>query len=252
MADPIYAFFDEYGEEGFSGKASEWFVLSAALQGAEDIENVRTCYADFKKRCHRDKGWHFHFIKSDHRARLAFVEAMRPAGYVFMSIAVHKPSITVTENFKRPYFLYFYAAKLLLERISWLCRKQDRRVDYAFFSSRRGLRSMKVRLYLARLRERGADLENSIYWPALDEMGIRVEQNKARVGLQLADLMASSIGHAIEPRHGITEPRYVLELKEHIYRYNGSRLGYGLKVFPRLTAEMRSEPRFAWLEQFGR
>jgi len=252
MSEPIYVFFDEYGEEGFSGKASEWFVLSAAIQGAEDVHTVRSCYADHKTRCHRGDDWYFHFVKCDHRARVAFINDMRPAGYVFMSAAVHKPSITRTDNFKRPYFLYFYTAKLLLERISWLCRNQDRHVAWAYFSSRRGLRSLNVRLYLRLLRRRAEELGNKIHWPAIEDMGITVEPNKEKIGLQLADLMASSVGHAIEPRHDITEPRYLLELKDHIYSYNGSRLSYGLKIFPRLTAELRAEPRFAWLDQFGR
>jgi len=253
MAEPLFAFFDEYGEEGFGGKASEWFVLSAALQAAEEAENVRACYKEFKGRCERQENWHFHFIKCEHRTRLAFIDTMRAAGYVFMSVAVHKASLNVTDNFKRPYYLYFYAAKLVLERITWLCRAQNRFVQAAFFSSRRGLNGDDVAAYLALLREKADGLENSIHWAALEKMAVTVEDNKERIGLQMADLKASSVGQAISLHpHDVSEPRYLLELKDHVYHRKGTRLSYGLKFFPSLTAEMRAEPRFKWLAEFER
>lgn len=253
MTDPLFAFFDEYGEEGFSGKASEWFVLSASLQAAEEVENVRECYAAFKAASAKDENWHFHFVRCEHRARLAFINAMRPAGYVFMSVAVHKSSLRRTDNFQRPYYLYFYAAKLLLERISWLCRAQDRRLAGMFFSTRRGLKLEGVRAYIELLRKKADGLGNSIHWPALRCTSINVEPNKARIGLQLADCMASSVGQAISLHpYNVTEPRYLLELKGHVYSRKSSRLSYGLKFFPGLTADMREEPRFQWLAEFER
>jgi hypothetical protein len=250
--DPVYAFFDEYGEEGFTDKASEWFVLSAALQYAVEHHTDRLCYAQFLDTWECNDNWHFHFVKCDHRKRLAFIEEMRFAGYTFMSVVVHKRSLSRTANFKRPYYLYFFAAKLLLERISWHCRATGRELSGAFFSNRRGLKADDVEVYINHLRRNDWGLSNSIYWPALECTEYFVEHPKKRIGLQLADLKASSVGHAIDPHHGITEPRYVLELKNHVYNRKGSRLSYGLKFFPRLTDEMRAEPRFAWLEEFER
>jgi hypothetical protein len=251
MTKPIFAFFDEYGEEGFSPKASEWFVLSASIQAAEDVGSVRACYAEFKSRCDRQDNWHFHFVNADHRMRLAFIDTMRPAGYVFMSAAVHKPSLSLTDNFKKPYYLYFYTAKLVLERISWMARAQGRHLDTAFFSTRRGLKKEEAESYLELLRRKDADFSNSIHWPALSKMSVAVEPNKQRIGLQLADCMASSVGQAISHHpFGVTEPRYLLELKDHIYNRKGTRLSYGLKFFPSLTDHMRAEGRFSWLSAF--
>lgn len=250
---PIYAFFDECGEEGFAGKASEWFILSASIQASEDLETVREHHASFRAAHRHPDDWHFHFVKSSHRHRLAFIRHMLPAGYVFMSVAVHKASITQTDNFKRPYYLYFYAAKLLLERISWLARAQGRHLHHLYFSSRRGLKREDVAAYLRLLRNKEAGLSNSIYWPALRGMGIDVLPNKEKIGLQMADLMASSVGQAISPHpYGVTEPRYVLELKSRIYDRKGSKLSYGLKFFPNLSQQMREEERFAWLPEFER
>lgn len=197
--------------------------------------------------------WHFHFVKADHRARLAFIDAMRPAKYRFVSVAVHKPSLKKTENFQKPYFLYFYAAKLLLERISWMMRSRGEFLDHMFFSTRRGLREKDAKTYLALLRDgHFRELSNAIKWDYIKPYGITAMPNKQKIGLQLADCMASSVGQAICPApYGITEARYLLHLKDHIYAHRGTRLSYGLKFFPTLSEELRAEERFAWLKEFG-
>ena len=250
--EPVYAFLDEFGEEGFSDKSSEWFVLAASLQRGVEYRMVHACYEAFKS-THRQPGWHFHFVKQDHRARIAFIEAMRPAQYRFVSVAVHKPSLTKTENFKKPYFLYFYAAKLLLERISWMMERDNERLEGFFLSSRRGLHRTAAKEYLATLRDgHFSELSNRVRWSYINSENVFVLPNKEKIGLQLADCMASSVGHAICPHpYGVTEPRYLLELKDHIYDFRGTRLSYGLKFFPRLSAELKAEPRFSWLDAFG-
>ena len=198
--------------------------------------------------------WHFHFVKADHRARLAFIKAMGPTQYRFLSVAVHKPNLKKTYNFSRLSFLYFYAAKLLLGRISWLCRQRRERLEGIYLSSRRGLREGNAKEYLRELREGYfSEFSNSIKWDFVNHEALYVVPNKTKIGFQLADLMASAVGHSICPTpYGITEPRYMFALRDHIYAHQASRLGYGLKFFPRLSDEMRAEPRFEWLEQFGR
>jgi hypothetical protein len=220
MREPLFVFVDECGEEGFSGKASEWFILSAAIQRGEQSQTVRTCYEQFRTDQGRGANWYFHFVKAEHRARLAFIRSMKEASYVFMSVAVHKPSLLKTHNFRRPYFLYFYAAKLLLERVSWWARTRNEYVAGLYFSSRRGLRRAAVMEYLRVLqRDNIRELSNSIYWPAIRRAIVFVKPNKEMIGLQMADCMASSVGQAISTHpYAVTEPRYLLELKDQIYK----------------------------------
>lgn len=253
MTKSIYLFLDESGEEGFAASSSEWFILSGAIQDAEDFKVVQQAYSTFKSACDRQDNWHFHFINAEHRMRLAFIKTMRDAGHVLVSVAVHKPSLRQTDNFKKPYYLYFYAAKLLLERVSWICRRQNRTIEGIIFSSRRGLKQENVESYFKLLKANASGLANSIYWPATENMEIRVMPNKALIGLQVADLKASSVWQAISHHpYEVTEPRYLIELKDQCYSYGGTKLSYGLKFFPKLSPEMRAEPRFKWLEEFDR
>lgn len=179
---------------------------------------------------------------------------MRPASYRFMSVAIRKADIKKTENFKKPYFLYFYAAKLLLERISWDAKARSEKLDGLFLSSRRGLKEDNAKQYLHRLRDGYfSEFNNRIYWDYVSLEHIKVLPNKEKIGLQLADCMASSLGHAICPEpYGVTESRYLLSLKDHIYKHRGTRLNYGIKFFPELTAEISVEERFAWLDEMKR
>lgn len=250
MADKLYAFLDECGDEGFSDRATEWFILSAALQDAERYAPVVLRHGAFCDEHRHPADWAFHFVNLKHRKRLAFIRHMAAEPYTFMSVAVHKPSITVTENFKKPYFLYFYAAKLLLERISWHCRTKGRKLDDIYFSSRRGLRKEEVTAYLRRLKRDEWGLKNSIHWQSFEGLGVMVEPNKSKIGLQMADAMASALGQAIEPRFGITEPRYALEMRHQVYKRGDTRLTYGLKFFPRLSDDLKAEERFSWLDDF--
>ena len=41
--EPVFAFFDEFGEEGFGRKASEYFVLAASVQRGIEFKTVRQC-----------------------------------------------------------------------------------------------------------------------------------------------------------------------------------------------------------------
>lgn len=252
MTEHLYAFLDECGEEGFSDRASEWFILSAALQDAERYTPVVMRHEEFRENHGYNDDWGFHFVKLSHRKRIAFIRHMADEPYTFMSVAIHKPSIGLTDSFKKPYYLYFYAAKLLLERVSWHCREKKRRLDHIYFSSRRGLREDHAKAYLRRLKRDEWGLSNSIHWPSFNDVGISVQPNKTKIGLQMADAMASSVGQALEPEFGVTESRYILEMKDQVFQRRGTRMSYGLKVFPRITAAMREEERFDWLEEFER
>lgn len=251
MTQDLYVFFDECGDEGLRAKSSEWFILSAAIQPGAHADLIRAAYSDYRTSHRKHDNWHFHFVNASHQERLTFISHMLPLPYLFMSVAIHKPSIERTDNFSLPYYMYFYAARLVIERASWYARDRGARIAGLHFSSRRGLTEDATRRYLKRLRdnhERG--LVNSIHWPALHRHFVKVLPNKELIGLQMADLMASSFGQAVALENWpVTEPRYLLALKERIYRNNGTRLRYGLKFFPRLTQELRDQERFAWVSE---
>jgi len=69
-----------------------------------------------------------------------------------------------------------------------------------------------------------------------------------RMGLQIADAIASSFFYAVEPsKHGFTEDRYVRMLKPIVYHHQGTYLGYGVKFWPKETdGFIRDEGRLEW------
>lgn len=264
------AYFDECGDEGFQFRephrkgSSEWFILGAVLHQRSDRAAIIRHHEAFRQRYRKDTNWHFHFAKAHHDERIGYVEHMCEMPHVCMSVAVHKPSLKNTEAFQWPYYLYFYTARLLLERVSWYVRDHGPKNDtedgraWLVFSSRRGLRKADVEEYLTRL-QRWSSLtsrlrllnQNSIHWPAIATEHVQVVENKTYTGLQMADAVASAVGRAFErSAFGHTEPRYVETLKPRLYKSRGSYFSYGIKIFPRLTDELSSEDRFSWAQKF--
>ena len=256
----LVAYLDESGEEGFQfttlpqKSSSEWFILSAVVHDLIDTQTIIDHYEKFKTQTGKNTDWHFHFNKQKHDTRVGFLEHMAKLPVSSLSVIVHKPSIEKPENFKRPYYLYFYAAKILFERLSWLARDRQSIVR-PILSGRRGLTLTDLNNYLAVLREpKTRDLEmrnHSIHWPSLNMEGAEILPNKKLRCLQLADGVASGVAKAIErSKYGHTEHRYAKILKPITLQTNGSYLGYGLKFFPRLSPDIRTRKELQWLSRF--
>ena len=74
----------------------------------------------------------------------------------------------------------------------------------------------------------------TIYWPALDPKGGKLDQPQRLEHLQLADVAASATFAGFDPDgFGNTEPRYLQELAPRLYRRPpGALTTYGLKMHP--------------------
>lgn len=107
---------------------------------------------------------HFRNLRHEQRvplARLIGAESLRT-----VNVLIHKPSIRTPEMFQeQKYSLYRYATRLLVERVSWLCRDHRRRDDGAdgrvelIFSNRSAMSYGDLCSYLVRLREDREGLE---------------------------------------------------------------------------------------------
>src|SRR6266496_2764834 len=117
-------YIDESGDEGFLfGKGSStWFVLSGVVtQKTTDLNTVKLVDTVRTTLGRKDQEpLHFRNLKHEHR--LPFLHQIAQADLKTVSVLIHKPSIRNVELFQQKYRLYFYAARLLLERISWYCR----------------------------------------------------------------------------------------------------------------------------------
>ncbi|MEQ8397894.1 DUF3800 domain-containing protein [Thalassobaculum sp.] len=254
------AYLDESGDEGFQfatppkRASSEWFVLSAIVHDVVHVQQIKDHYAEFKARHRKPDAWFFHLANTNHDARMGFLSHMVQLPVHAMTVLVHKPSLTKPDNFQRPYYLYFYAAKLLLERLSWFAAS-DGGVARMILSSRRGLTLSDFRQYMAILKSRTVANrllnQHSIKWAALDLVHSEVRANKDLRCLQLADGVASGVAKAVEwSEYGTTEDRYAQIIRPIIYKRSGTYRSYGLKFFPTVPDSLMLEPRMSWLSMF--
>ena len=240
------AYIDESGDEGWkfrtpggAGGSSRWFVLSAAVfcvdaepEAVKAIDRVRTIL----KRGPRAS---LHFRDLKHSQRVAFVRELARAPFRAISILVCKPELSHRAAFRVKDRLYFYAGKLLLERVSRLCRD---RLGIAsrplpgdgsaqlIFSDRRSTSHVNFQAYLTKLRAS----DTNIHWPVIDESLVAAHPHGSRKGLYFADAIASSFFYYVEENeYGFTEPRYANELQPVVYHGPDERyLGYGVKGYP--------------------
>ncbi len=251
------AYIDESGDEGFSFPgSSEWFVLSAVvLRRENELEAVKVLdgvKALLKKEPRRP----LHFRKLEHHQRVAYVTAIatQRARMRTISILVHKPSIADVETFTQKYLLYRYATRLLLERVSWLCRDHRREGDEGdgtvdvVFSNRRNMSYEDIRTYLDVLRARG---DTGIDWNVIRREQVHSLPHDQRRGLQIVDAVASSYWYALNPNaYGHTEDRYARILHPLAYAHRRKHAGYGTKFFPaEVEALIAAESRFAWVRE---
>lgn len=242
MACSFVAYIDESGDEGFTFRpdgsgSSRWFVISAlVVRKTNDLllvdagRRARTLLRFDPK-----KPIHFCKLKHEQRTPVARIVGELPVRTV--SVLIHKPSIQDPENFQQQaYSLYRYASRLLLERVSWLCRDShiagqgDGKVDL-IYSNRSAMSYDDLRDYLAQLHQNGGQ-DVRIDWNVVDQRMVRAVNHDQLAGLQLADVVASSIYQAVNPNlYGEVEERYLQLLQGTVYKHRGAHEGYGLKFW---------------------
>lgn len=249
-------YIDESGDEGFSfGKgSSEWFVLSAVVTRKEtDLETVKLI-DEVRSQLNKPDKKPLHFRDLKHEQRLPFIDKIANASLRIVSVLVHKPSLREPEIFQERYRLYFYSIRYLLERVSWLCfdkRKDDDGGDGSadiIFSNRSGMSYEEMRGYLALLEEQSKYKDVQIKWPVIRRDQITALTAGKKMGLQIADAVASSFYYAVQSsQHGFTEDRYARMLKPVIYQRKGMYAGHGIKFWPK---EVNAIERFEWMREY--
>ena len=244
MAASFTAYIDESGDEGFvflpgEKGSSRWLVLSAVVfRKAKDLEAVRVM-REVRTLLGKDPKKALHFREMKHEHRVPYVRALATAPMRTVSVLIHKPSITEPEKFQNEAFrLYRYATRLLVERVSWLCRdtRKDNEGDGScelIFSNRSAMSYEDLRKYLRLLKDKpGTDAR--IDWNAIRPPQVRAVNHDQLAGLQIADAVASSLFFAVNlTQYSEVEDRYFRMLRPTIYRHaKTGELGYGLKFWP--------------------
>lgn len=238
-------FIDESGDEGFKfepggghGWSSLWFVISAVIVRTENEMEQVSVIDEIRKRLGKDRSFSVHCREMKHEQKSLCAELVGQRRFRTVSVAIYKPAIAAPETFNERYRLYFYATRYLLERVSWLCR--DTRRDPAdkaeiIFSNRAGMSYDELRAYLGTLLKASTTgtMDVRIDWSVVDCALIKAEQHKKLMGLQVADIVASSTFSALHHnRHNLTETGYLRRLRGIAYKHRGMVTGHGLKVWP--------------------
>ena len=258
-------FIDESGDEGFvfnpDGSGSRrWLVLSAVVVRARNELQLVGALKETRRLLARRPGSQLHFTDLKHEQRVPYVRQLAAAPIRTVTVLVYKPDIAEPEKFQSEKFLlYRYATRLLLERVSWLCRDQrraeegDGRAD-VIFSNRSIMSYEDLRKYLRLLKAQSNPMEVRIDWSVIEPETVRAVNHDQLAGLQAADAVASSFYYAANlNRYGETEDRYAQLLEPTVYRHKGQHLGYGLKFWPDNVAAMKAQnPHLAGLEELGK
>ncbi|NBD38674.1 MAG: DUF3800 domain-containing protein [Verrucomicrobia bacterium] len=249
------AYIDESGDEGFRFRAdgsgsSRWFVISALVLRLKNDAQVVECLKETRKLLAKPFKYPLHFVDLKHEQRVPYARRVGNLAARTVSVLIYKPSIQEPEKFQNEkYLLYRYATRLLLERVSWLCR--DHRIDGEgdgscdiIFSNRSNMSYEQIQSYLRHLIDQSGPLPQDVQ---IEPTAIRPEQIKAvehskLAGLQAADAVASSMHFAVKRnRYGESEPAYSRLLTKTFYRHKGSLQGYGIKLWPDTLAELKTK-----------
>ncbi len=258
MGVSFKVYIDESGDDGFSWDrgGSSWFTLSAVVtRKSNDVEVVKLVdkvNADLG----RPIGTPLHFRNLRHELKLPVIGEIARNRLRTVTVLVHKPSISAALKFKgKRHSLYFYVARFLLERVSWLCR-DERRVNEGdgraeiVFSNRSEMKYEEFRDYLRILRDKPGEEAGRVEWSVIDCDLVSAQQHAKSMGLQVVDSVASGFQRAVEPQRGFTEDRYARMLKPTVYAYNGRRRNNGLKIWPgEVYQTIETNPVLTWVRE---
>lgn len=246
MTSSFVVYIDESGDEGFVFKndgsgSSRWLVLTAVvIRKANDLRMV-SCLKETREVLRKPPKTPLHFVELKHDQRVAYIRRVGELPIRSVSVMIYKPMIREPEKFQNTrYLLYRYATRMLLERVSWLCRDQLRKGEgdgfaKIIFSNRSNMSYEEIREYLRLLiRQHHANPQNVQIDPsAIDPERICSVEHSKLAGLQVADAVASGIHFGVKVnRYREADPAYLSYLRKTLYRHKGELFGYGIKFWP--------------------
>lgn len=265
MAYGFYAYIDEAGDQGFTFRdpperaSSQWFNLSAVVVRETSREAESREFIEFAKTVSK-KHWsklHFRELPHERRAALSHYLSRRPIQV--SSVCWNKRELMEDDH---PHTLdqrtrmYHYSIRFLLERISWLVRDARPRPESPIcrlvFAKCKNLKYDVILNYLRRLRAGDEEEDIRIHWPSIDIENILVQPSSELAGLQIADIVASSVhkGFELDP-HERTEATYVRHLRRRTYCRGTNYRAYGMKIMPRIPpVEPQYDDRYDWIAEY--
>jgi hypothetical protein len=247
---------DESGDEGFrfDKGSSDWFVLSSVIiPKAVDLEVVKLVDVIRQNVFKRKDQSPLHFSKLNHEQRLPFLDNLARARLHTLAVLMHKPSYLHQAQLRKRDAVYLTCLGLLFEALCWYSQEAhpDSPLGVEVTLSNRGRMSHEgIARFLEQLQlnprlsiGQSVSIDNAVIQPK----HINVESSK-KMGLQLADAVASSFFFGLRPRYGFVEDRYVKMLQPCVYR--SAQRGYALRLLPEsITRLINTQSHLMWLRE---
>jgi len=255
MDHSFVVYIDESGDEGFvfngdGSGSSRWFVLSAAVIRKKNDLQMVSCLKAVREVLGKPPKTPLHFVDLKHEQRVPYIRRVGELPIRTVNVLVYKPLIAEPEKFQTTkYRLYRYATRMLLERVSWLCRDQ-RQVGEGdgfaevIFSNRSNMSYDDIRKYLRLLLKQSENNPQQVQIDrtVIDPDRIASMEHSKLAGLQVADAVASGLHFAVRlNRYGETETGYLPHLTKSLYRHQKIVLGYGIKLWPEDFATLKAK-----------
>lgn len=228
----LNAYIDEAGDEGFVTIAapgqgsSEWLVLGAVIVKEEEDLALSHAVDDLRVLLNRPPPKALHFRKLRHNTKRAAMDRLGTYGFTFSIVALWKPPQGVGKAFPQPPYMYNWACRLLVERLTWYADDQGRGINL-FFENRATTSYADLQAYMAWIQND----PNCQIRPGCIQSVKPVNQSVKLI--QIADFYVSAAFAALEPdTFGNSEEDYLLRVKHQLYRRNGKLFAYGFKCFP--------------------
>jgi Protein of unknown function (DUF3800) len=229
-------YIDEAGDRGRASGSSEHFVVSAVVVRDENDAAVREQLNTSKALLGFQPETVLHFRKLSHSKKVKICQEIGgfSVGCIISTVVCKRRLEPFASSglsyLSNPDPLYLWAVRLVLERISWFVRDDGGGSALVTFAHLTRFKAKNLHNYRKALRHS----ETSIHWSSFSNHPFRINAPDKIHLLQVADCTASAVFKAVEKDpFGITERRYLAELRPVIYRYGTSPVtSYGLKVFP--------------------
>lgn len=212
-------YIDEAGDLGIR-RGTRWFVITGVIVTTESEREIRNTLKQIKTKFNLKE---IHMRKlSDFYKSTYIVSQLRDKDFTIVNVLMDTDKCQLKNSVQT----YNYMCRILLERVSWFLRDNHMTADIVL-SSRGTSRDKELIDYIT---------EKLIDYPYNEVHGVfhKVTSKTAATWdmLQLADICATSLFRSYEVNaYGFIIPCFMSNLRDKLYRHNGSCNKYGLKFY---------------------
>jgi len=255
--EELNAYIDEAGDEGFKAGATQWFVLSSVVVPKSRDREVAKVINDIKQRLWGQVTIRpLHWVKLDHNKKRVVIQELNKHDFTIFAVAMEKQYLE-REKFDSQYdradrmrfrwAMYFYAARLLAERVCKYAERRRARVNL-MFENRSSISYRDLHDYLTFMTLYPGPYGGPTIKPRVIK-SVAAYNKQERKLLQVADACSGALKDALEiNKYGNVEESYLMDLRNKFDRVGGRLWRYGLKLFPRDSLRVREEyPCYGWM-----